>query len=93
LHIKGRTKIEVFEKRVLRKIVGPKRDVIMRSWRKQHNGELHNLSSSSDSIRMIQPQKMRWVGNVAHMERMTNVYKILVGKSEGKRLLGKTTGE
>jgi hypothetical protein len=43
----------VFHNRVLKRIFGPKRDDIMGEWRKPHNGELHNLYSSPDSIRQI----------------------------------------
>jgi hypothetical protein len=55
----------VFEKRVLRRIFGLKRDEVMGGWRKLHNKELRNLYSSPSIIRMIKSRKMRWVGHVA----------------------------
>jgi hypothetical protein len=58
-------------------------------WRKLHNEELHNLYSSTDFIRMVKSRRMRWAGNVACMGDMRNAYKILVGKIEGKRPLGR----
>jgi hypothetical protein len=74
----------VFENRVLRRIFGPKRDEVMEEWRRLHSGELHNLYSSPDIIRQIKLRRMRWVGHVAHMGEGRNVYRVLVGKPEGK---------
>jgi hypothetical protein len=76
----------VFENRVLR-IFGPKRDEVMEEWRKFHSGELHNLYSSPDIIRQIKSRRMRWAGHVARMGEGRNVYRVLVGKREGKRPL------
>jgi hypothetical protein len=59
----------VFENRVLRRIFGSKRDEVTGDWRKLHNEELHNLSSSPNIIRMIKSRRMRWAGNVARMGR------------------------
>jgi hypothetical protein len=78
----------VFENRVLRGIVGPKRDEVTGEWRKLHNGELRNLYSSPDIIRQIKSRTMRWAGHVARMGKERNVYRVLVGKPEGKRPLG-----
>jgi hypothetical protein len=77
----------VFENRVLRRIFGPKRDEVTGEWRKLHSGELHNLYSSPDIIRQIKSRGMRWVGHVARMGKRRNVYRVLVGKPEGKRPL------
>jgi hypothetical protein len=52
-----------------------------------HNGKLHNLYASPDIIRQIKSRRMRWVGHVAHMGEGRNVYRVLVGKPEGKRPL------
>jgi hypothetical protein len=77
----------VFENRVLRRIFGSKRDEVTGEWRKLHNGELHNLYSSPDIIRQIKSRRMRWTGHVACMGEGRNVYRVLVGKPEGKRPL------
>jgi hypothetical protein len=77
----------VFENRVLRRIFGRKRDEVTGEWRKLHNEELHNLYSSPNIIRLIKSRRMRWVGHVARMGEETKMYKVLVGKPEGKRPL------
>jgi hypothetical protein len=79
----------VFENRVLRRIFGPKRDEVMGEWRKFHKKELHNLYSSPDIIRQVKSRRMRWAGHVARMGEERKVYKVLVGKSKGKRPLGR----
>jgi hypothetical protein len=78
----------LFERRVLRRIFGPKRDEVTESWGKLHNEELHNLYSSPSIIRMIKSMRMRWAGHVVPMWIERNAYRILVGNPEGKRPLG-----
>jgi hypothetical protein len=56
---------------------------------KLHNEELHNLYSSPNISRMIKSRRMRWVGHVAGMREKRNAYRIMVGKPEGKRPLGR----
>ena len=58
-------------------------------WRKLHNEELNNPYSSPNIVRMIKSRRMRWAGHVAHMEEGRGVHKVLVGKHEGKRPLGR----
>jgi hypothetical protein len=79
----------VFENRVLRRIFGPKRDEVTGEWRKLHNEELHNSYSSPDVIRQVKLSRMRWAGHVARMGEEKKVYKVLVGKPEAKRPLGR----
>jgi hypothetical protein len=79
----------VFENRVLRRIFGPMRDKVTGEWRKLHNEELHDLYSSPSIIRIIKSWRMRWAGHVARMEETRNAYRLLVGKPEGKRPLGR----
>jgi hypothetical protein len=78
----------VFENRVLR-IFGPKRDEVTGGWRRLRNEELHNLYSSPSMIRMIKSRRMRWTGHVARMGEKRNACRILVGKPDGKRPLGR----
>jgi hypothetical protein len=79
----------VFENRVLRRIFGPKRDDVTGQWRKLHTEELHNLYSSPDIIRQVKSRRIRWAGHVSRMGEGRKVYKVLVGKPEGKRPLGR----
>jgi hypothetical protein len=79
----------VFENRVLRRIFGPKRDEVTGGWRKLHNEELHNLHFSPSIIRVTKSSRFRWAGHAARMGEKRNAYKILVGKPEGKRSLGR----
>jgi hypothetical protein len=79
----------VFENRVLRRIFGPKRDEVTGEWRKLHSEELHNLYSSKNIIRQIKSMRMRWAGHVARIGEKRKVYKVLAGRPEGRRSLGK----
>jgi hypothetical protein len=81
-------RLRVFENRVLRKIFGPKREEDG-SWRKLHNDEFHSLHSSPNIVRVIKSRRMRWVGHVAHMVEGRGAYRVLVGRPEGKRPLGR----
>jgi hypothetical protein len=89
LTVREEHKLRVFENRVLRRIFGPKRDGVTGGWRKLHIKELHNLYSSATIIIIIKSRWLRWAGHVARMREKRNVYRLLVGKSEGKRLLGR----
>jgi hypothetical protein len=73
---------------VLRRLFGPKREVDG-SWRKLHNNELHNLYSSLNIVRMIKSRRLRWAEHVACIGGGRGVYRVLVGKPNGKRPLGR----
>jgi hypothetical protein len=79
----------VFEIRVLRRIFGPKRDEVTGDWRKLHNEELNYLYSSSSIARMIRSRRMRWAEHVTCMGERRAVYRVLVGRPDGKRPLGR----
>jgi hypothetical protein len=79
----------VFEKRVLRRIFGPKRDEVTGEWRKLHNEELCDSYSLPSIIRMIKSRRVRWMGHVARMGEKRNACRLLVGKPEGRRPLGR----
>jgi hypothetical protein len=69
--------MRVFDNRVLRRIIGPKRDEVTGDWIK-----LHNLYSSPNIIRIIKSRRMEWAGHVARMGETRNAYTILMGKPE-----------
>ena len=77
----------MFENKVLKKIFGAKREKIAGEWRKLHNVELHALYSSPKIIRDLKSRRLRWTVHVGRMEQFRNAYRVLVGKSEGKRPL------
>jgi hypothetical protein len=89
LTLREENRLRVFENRVLRGIFGPKRDEVTGEWRKLHNKELHNFYSSPDIIRQVKSRRMRWAGHVARMGEERKVYRVLMGKPEGKRPLGR----
>jgi len=84
-------KLRVFENMVLRKIFGPRRDEVTGEWRRLHNEELSDLYSSPNIVRVIKSRRMRWAGHVARMGKERVAYRVLVGKPEGKRPLGRPT--
>ena len=79
----------MFENRVLRRIFGAKRDEVTGEWRKLHNEKLNDLYSSPSSVRVIKPRRVRWAGHIACMWEKRGVCRVLVGKPEGKRPLGR----
>jgi hypothetical protein len=89
LTLKEERRLRVFENRVLRIISGPKRHEVMGEWRKLHNEELNGLYSLLNIVRVINSRRMRWAGHVACMGEGRGVYRILAGKPEGKRPLGR----
>jgi hypothetical protein len=88
LKLREEHRLKVFENRVLRRIFGPKRDEVTGGWRTLHNEELRDLYSSPSIIRMVKSRRKRWAGYVARMGEK-NAYRLLVGKLEGKRPLGR----
>jgi hypothetical protein len=92
LALREECRLRVFENRVLRGIFGPKRDEVTGERRKLHNVELHDLYSSPSIVRVIKSRRMRWARHVAWMGEERGVYRVLVGKPEGKRPLGRHRG-
>jgi hypothetical protein len=86
--LREENRLRVSENRVLRRIFGPKREEDG-SWRKLHNDELHSLYSSPNIVRVIKSRRMRWAGHVARMGKGRGVYRVLVGRPEGKIPLGR----
>ena len=82
-------RLRVFENRVLRRIFGPKREEETGEWRKLHNEELNNLYCSHSPVQVIKSRRIKWVGHVARMGERRSIYRVLVGKLEGKRPLGR----
>jgi hypothetical protein len=89
LTLREKHRLGVFENRVLRRIFGPKREEVTGEWRKLHNEELHDLYSSPSIIRIIRVRRMRWTGHVVQIGEKRNAYRLLVGKAEGRRPLGR----
>jgi hypothetical protein len=80
----------VFENRVLRSVFGPKRDKVNGEGRKLINEELSDLYSLPNIVRVVKSRKMKWVGHVERMGEGRGVHRILVGKPERKRPLGRS---
>ena len=89
LTLREERRLRVFENRVLRRIFGPKRDEVTGKWRKLRNEELNNLYSLPNIVRVVKSRRMRWAGHVARMGEGRDVYRVLVGKPEGRRPLGR----
>jgi hypothetical protein len=87
--LRGERWLRAFENRVLREIFGSKRDEVTGDWRILHNVELHDLLSSPTIVRVVKSRRMRLVRHVARMGKGRCVYRVLVGKPEGKRPLGR----
>jgi len=81
-------RLGVFENRVLRRILGPKRDDVTGEWRKIHNEELNDLYCSPNIFRVMKSNRGRWAGHVTRMGERRGVYRVLVGKPEGKKHWG-----
>jgi hypothetical protein len=79
----------VFENRVLRKVFVPKREEVTEEWRKLRNEELNDLYSLPNIVRVVKSRRMRWTGHVARMGEGRGVRRLLMGKPEGKRPLGR----
>jgi hypothetical protein len=88
LTLREERRLKVFENRVLRRVFGPKRDEVTGEWRKLHNEEL-NLYTLPNIVRVVKSRRMRWAGYVVRMGDGRGVHRVLVGKSEGKRPLGR----
>ena len=79
--------MRLFENRLLRRIFGPKREEVTGERRTLHN-KFYDPYSSLNNIQVIKSRRMRWAGHVAHMGARRGDYKVLVGRLEGKRVLG-----
>jgi len=89
LTLREERKLRVFENMVLRRIFGPRRDEVTGEWRRLHNEELNGLYSSPNIVRVIKSRRMRWARHMTRMGEERGVYRVLVGKSEGRRPLGR----
>ena len=89
LTLREEYRLRVFEYRVLRKVFGPKRDEVTGEWRKLHNEELNDLYSLPNIVRVVKSRRMRWAGHVACMGEDIVLHRVLMGKPEGKRPLGR----
>ena len=88
-YFEGRETVASIKNKVLRKIFGPKRDDQTGELRRLHNGEIHDLYGKPDIIKIVKSRKLRWAGHVTRMENERGAWKLLVGKPEGKRPVGR----
>jgi len=88
LTVREERRLRVLENRVLRRIFGPKRDKVTREWRTLHNEEFNDLCSSPNVVQVIKSRRIRWAGHVARMGERRGIYRVVVGKPEGKNHLG-----
>ena len=84
LTLKEERKLRVSMNNVLRRIFGPGREEVTGEWRKLHNMELNDLYCSPNIVRVIKLRRIRWAGHVERMGESKDVYRVLVGKPEGK---------
>jgi len=77
-------KLRVFEDMLLRRIFGPRRDEVTGEWKRSHNEELNELYSSLNIVQVIISRRMRWAGHVVRMGEERGVYRVLLGKPEGR---------
>ena len=71
------------------RIFGPKKEEVTEEWRKLHNEELNDLCTSLNIVCVINSRRMRWAGHVARMGERRGVYRVFVGKPDGKKPLGR----
>ena len=79
----------MFENRVLQRIFGHKRDDVTEEWRQLHDEEIYDLYCSPNVSWVIKSRRMNWVGQVAHRVEKRGVNRVLVGRPEGKRPIGR----
>jgi len=79
LTLREEHRLRVFENRVVRRIFGPKRDEVMREWRKLHNEELNDLYCSPNIVRVINSRKIIMAEHVTHMGESRCACSVLVG--------------
>jgi len=83
-------RLRVFERKVLERIFVPGKDEVTGEWRKLHNEELNDLYCSPNIVRVIKSRRMVWAGHVARVGEERGLYRVLVGKPEGRRPLGRS---
>jgi hypothetical protein len=89
LTLREERRLRVFENRVLMRVFEPKRDVVTGERRKLHKEELNDLYCLPNIVRVVKLRRKRWAGHVARMGEDRDVHRVLVGKPEGKRPLGR----
>jgi hypothetical protein len=88
LALREEYRLRVYENRVLRKIFRTKREEDG-TWRILHNDELHILYSSPNIVKVIKSRRMGWAGHVARIGEGRGIYRVLIGRPEGKKPLGR----
>jgi hypothetical protein len=80
LTLREEHRLRVLENRVLSSTFRPRRDEVIREWRKLHNEELNDLYTSPNIVRVIKSRRMRWAGHVARMREGRVLYRVSMGK-------------
>jgi hypothetical protein len=88
LTLREKRRLRVFENRVLRKVFGPKRNLVTGEWRKLNNEELNDLYFLPNIAQFVKSRRMRWARHVARIGEDGGVHRVLVGKTEGKSYWG-----
>jgi hypothetical protein len=89
LTLREERRLRVFESRMLRRVFRPKRDEVTGEWKKLQNEELNDLYSLLNIVRVVKSRRMRWAGHVVRIGKDRGVHRVLVGKPEKKRPLGR----
>ena len=87
--MREKQRFRLFENKVLRKIFEAERDKIIGEWRKLRNAELHTFYFSPNLIMILNSRRLRWAGHVVRIKESRNAYRVLVGRPEGKRSVGR----
>jgi hypothetical protein len=89
LTLRDERRLRVFEKRLLRRLFGPKKNEVTGDWKKLHSEEFSDLYSLPNIVRVVKSKRMRWAVHVALIGEGRGVYRVLVGKPDGRRPLGR----
>jgi len=88
--LREESKLRVFENMALRRIFGTRSEEVTGEWRRLHNEKLNDLYCSPNIVRVIKSRRMRWARHMARVGEVRGVCRVLLGKPEGRRPMGRT---